>query len=673
MGLILVLVTLVVYQPVLRAGFVWDDITLITDNRMVQTPDGLRRMWFTTEAPDYYPLTESLWWLEWRAWGQNATGYHVVSVFLHAANAVLVWVLLQRLRVRGAWLAGLVFAVHPVNVASVAWISEQKNTLSMLFCLVAILLYLRFDRKGDWLWYGVSLAACLLALLSKTAVVALPVVLLGCLWWSRGRVRWEDLVRSVPFFVLSLGLGLVTVWFQYHRVLAGISARTDSFLGRLAAAGWAVWFYLYKALLPVNLMVIYPKWQVDTSYWGSYVPGALLVVCFLIFVWKRGTWGRPLLFGLGSFVTMLVPVLGFFDQGFYQYSLVSDHWQYYSIVGVIALVVAAVATIGRGDPPGRSLRMAAGAGLLIVLGTATWGRAGAYTTDETLWRDTLAKNPNAWLAHYNLGSDLERTGRTQEALEQYEQALRVKPDYAEAHNGLGAALVQTGRAGEAIVHFERALQIKPDFAEAHCNLGFALEQVGRVGEAIGQLEQALRIRPDDPEAYNNLGGALLLLGEPQEAVVEYDRAAKVKPDSAAIHNNLATALARTGRIKEAVAQYEQALRIEPDYAQAHYNLARLLASLPPAQGGDPVRAVGLAQRLCELSGNGAPGDLDTLALAYAAAGRFNDASATAERAIELARSAGQSKLAEEIEAHLQAYRDGRAYQEPVSVPASSSE
>ena len=207
LALTLVLVTFAAYTPVWHAGFIWDDAHHITDNQIVKASDGLYRTWFTTEPADYYPLTESLWWLEWRLWGDSATGYHMVNVLLHAANAALVWMILQRLKIPGAWLAALVFAIHPVNVATVAWISEQKNTLSMLFYAVAILFYLRFDEENRWRWYGLSLAAFLLALLSKTAVVMLPVVLLGCVWWRRGRVQWKDLLCSIPFFALSLALG----------------------------------------------------------------------------------------------------------------------------------------------------------------------------------------------------------------------------------------------------------------------------------------------------------------------------------------------------------------------------------------------------------------------------------------------------------------------------------
>jgi len=575
---LIILLTVVAYVPAMRGGFIWDDGLLISENRTVRASDGLYRFWFTTEAPDYYPLAWSLWWLEWRLWGDSTTGYHVVNVLLHAVNAVLVWIILRHLKIPGAWLAGLLFAVHPVNVATVAWISEQKNTLSMLFYAVAILLYLRFDEDGRWRWYGLSLAAFLLALLSKSAVVMLPVVLLGCVWWTRGKVRWKDFLRCGPFFGLSLVLGLVTIWFQYHQALGGYTIRAASFPSRLAAAGWVPWFYLYKALLPLNLTVIYPKWQIDASRWVSYLPGIILVGCLIVFWWRRKTWGRPLLFGLGYFVVMLFPVLGFFDQGFYQFSLVADHWQYCSIVGAIALSVAAGEMIFRrmGEQR-RCLGTVAGMAVLMVLAVATWRRGHVYADEETLWRDNVAKNPNAWLAHHNLGIALGQAGRIQEAIWHWEQALRIKPDYARTHYNLGIALGQVGKLADAIAHYEQALRIKPDYAEAHNSLGAALWQAGRIQEAIGHYEQALRIKPDYAEAHNNLGTVLAGQGRVSEAIAEYAAALRIKPDYADAHYNLGVALASQGRISEAIAEYAAALRIKPDHAEAHHDLGIVLA------------------------------------------------------------------------------------------------
>ncbi len=571
---LIILLTFVAYIPAIRGGFLWDDAPLITENRLVKASDGLYRFWCTTEAPDYYPATWSLWWLEWRLWGENPAGYHMLNVLLHAINAVLVWMVLSRLKIPGAWAAGLVFAIHPVNVATVAWVSEQKNTLSMLFYLIAILSYLRFDEQGRWRWYGLSWVAFLLALLSKSAVVMLPVVLLGCVWWMRGRVRWQEVLRSVPFFFLSLIFGLVAVWFQYHQVLTkGFGVRTMSFGSRLIVAGWVPWFYLSKALVPVDLMVIYPKWDPNASSLVAYAPGIMLMGCFFMFWRKRRTWGRPFLFGIGYFVGTLFPVLGFLDQAFFVASLVADHWQYYSIVGVIALVVALGGRLcSRIDTQRRGMDLVVGMAIVAVLSVTTWRRSRVYATDESLWQDNVTKNPSAWLAHCNLGVALGQAGRVPEAIEHYKHALWVKPDYAEAHVNLGVALQLEGKTPEAIGHFEQALRIRPNMPGAHYNLGVALQLTGKMGEAITQYEQGLQINPDNAELHHSLGFALQQAGRIQQATEHWEIALRIKPDYAEAHYNLGVACVQQGRAQEAIDHWVQALQIKPEYAEAHYNL-----------------------------------------------------------------------------------------------------
>jgi tetratricopeptide (TPR) repeat protein len=568
--------------------------------------------------------------MEWRLWGTNATGYHVANVLLHVVNAILVWLILRRLKVPGAWLAGLVFAIHPVNTATVAWISEQKNTLSMLFCAVTVLLYLRFEEEGRWRWYGFSLAAFLLALLSKTAVVMLPFVLLGCVWWMRGRIARKDFLCSVPFFAISMVLGMVTIWFQYNRAMGGQPVRTADFLSRLAGAGWVPWFYLYKALLPFNLSMIYPQWNVDGSRGISFLPGIILVACLLLFWWKRKGWGRPLFFGLGYFVVVLFPVLGFFDQGFYQYSLVADHWQYVAIVGPIALVASAVAVL--------CLRMSewnwyvcpvAVAAVLLVLGISTWRRGSIYQDSQTLWQDTVAKNPDAWVAHNNLGLAMANRGKLPESIEQYKQALRIKPDFATAHNNLGTALASQGKVSEAIAEFAAALRTERDYAEAH----------------------------------NNLGNALFLLDNVPEAIAEYAAALRIKPDNVGAHYNLGVGLAGQGRVPEAMAQYREALRLKPDFPPALRKLAWILATDGNANLRNAGEAVQLAERLCAITGSQQTKDLDVLAAAYAEAGRFSDAIRIAQKAVELAGAAGQQELARQVQERLKLYQAGWPFHE----------
>jgi protein O-mannosyl-transferase len=574
---LIILLTVVVYLPVMHGEFVWDDASLISENRIVKAGDGLYRFWFTTEAPDYYPLTWSLWWAEWRLWGNSTTGYHVVNVLLHALNAILIWMVLRQLKIPGAWLAGLVFAVHPVNVATAASISEQKNTLSMLFYLTAILLYLKFDGKERWQWYGLSLAAFLMALLSKTAVVMLPLVLLGCIWWRHGRIRWKDWLYSAPFFSLSLVLGLVTIWFQHNRAIGGHTALTGGFWARLCTAGWVPWFYLYKAVWPFNLTLIYPRWLIDTSYWVSYVPGLVITTGLALFWRNRDVGGRPLLFGLGYFVVTLFPVLGFFDQGFYASSFVADHWQYFAIVGPIALLVGLGVTIcGRMGGQGRSIGGLVSVALLAGLGAASWQRSSIYATPQKLWWDAVARNPQAWAAQNNLGITLWQAGRTQEAIDHYQRALQENPNFFDPHHNLGLVLAENGKFAEAIEQYREALRFLPNNADAHTDLGLALAKNAQFDQAIEEFSQAVRLQPDLVRARFNLALALEKRGRMEEAVAQYAETLRLDPDNASAHNNLGAMLARQGRVEEAIGHFETALRLNPEYPDAHNNLGTAL-------------------------------------------------------------------------------------------------
>jgi len=588
-GLALVGLTFAAYLPALWGGFIWDDELMVSNSQVVKSSRGLYYIWCTTALPDFFPLTSTSLWLEWRLWGLHPAGYHFTNILLHALSVVFIWRALARLRVPGAWLAAAIFAVHPVNVESVAWIAERKNTLAMFCYAASAWVFLRWyqGREGPepmkgGLAYGASLVLFLLALLSKTAVAPLPVVLLLCIWWLRKKLVWRDVLAVAPFFGLALVLGLVTVWFQYNRAIGPDIVQGAGFAGRLATAGCAVWFYLWKALVPVNLAFVYPRWEIDPRSPVVYLPGIALLVCFGALWLYRRAWGRAGLFGLGYFVLMLLPILGFLNIYFQAYSLVADHWQYFAIIGAIALVVATArqALAGKGYGwLGRWVSLA----VLATLSLLTWRQTQLYVNGETMWRDTLAKNPDCWLAHCNLGVILQSQHKLAEAESHYKTALQYRPMFDVVLNNLGALLIDTGRAEEAIGYLRRATASKLDDADAHNSLGIALAQRGRLDEALTHFREALKYKPDKAMTHNSLANILALQHHYQEALTNYLEAIRLDPKYPEAHNNLGFALAELGRLDEAVAQYREALQLDQRYALAYFNLGCALARLGQPQ------------------------------------------------------------------------------------------
>lgn len=610
-GLIL-LFTIFCYWPVLRAGFIWDDDTMLTQNPFVRYPLGLLSIWFSTELPDYYPLTSSSFWLEWRFWGERPMGYHVVNVLLHGMSACLLWRVLKAMRLPGAWLAALIFAVHPINVQSVAWIAERKNTLCMVFFLLSVLWYLRFENKDAASnvnqrlsrWYWLSLVAFLCALLSKTAVVMLPVVLLALAWWRNSGetnviTNRQLLLRLAPFFGLSLVLGLVTVWFQSHRAIGEVIIRTDSFPTRLAVAGQAFWFYLGKTLAPIRLSFVYPEWKIQAGTLMAWLPLAAMVVAFAICWVFRQKWGRAALVALSYFLLMLLPILGFVNVYFQRYSLVADHWTYFASLGLVVSIVSGGAHLfGRLKSGIRwSLPVAA----LAILGwfsAATWLQAHVYHDSETLWKDTLAKNPNCSLAHNSLGSMLADAGQPEAARLHFERALASKPESVELLNNLASALLDQGKPMEAIPHLEKALKIAPRSAMALYNLGNAYDQMNQSAEAEANYRRALEADPNHARARSNLGCLLYAAGKRAEAIEEFTQAITLDPTYAEALNNLAVIFLETGRAAQAESLLRDAVRSNPNYADGYFNLGNALLSQ-----GSSKEAVEAYRRALELREN----------------------------------------------------------------------
>jgi len=559
LGFAIVLMTILVYIPAIQGGFVWDDDDYVAENQLLTSPKGLGRIWLEPlSTPQYYPLVFSSFWLEYQLWGLRPMGYHAVNVLLHAASALVLWLLLRRLDIPGAWLAAAVFALHPVHVESVAWVTERKNVLSGLFYLISALYLVRFfgvDREGQeqsphsWWLYGAGLILFVCALLSKTVTSSLPAAIILVLWWKRGRVLWREVAALVPFILLGLALALLTVWVERHHVGAGGSWWELSFLERCLIAGRALWFYAGKLVWPAELIFNYPRWRINTGAWWQYAyPMGAFTVVLVLWTFRQRI-GRGPLAAVLFFCGTLFPALGFFNTYPMLFSYVADHFQYLASIGLIALAVGALtraALIG----PARLQQVGVGLGLgvLVLLGVNTWNQSYMYKDQETLWRDTLEKHPNSRLAHNNLGALMVKRGRFKEAIDHYSEVLRIRPDYAEAHNNLGGLLETKGRYVEAIGHYSEALLLKPDYAEAHNNLGLLFNQLGRYDEAIGHISEALRLEPDYAEAHNNLGVLLMRQGMIRRAVGHYSEALRLKPDYPAARYNLEFALEKMGEL-----------------------------------------------------------------------------------------------------------------------------
>lgn len=677
LALLLLIGTVLAYLPVWHAGLIWDDRSFIMDNPLIRGAGGLWRFWFSTKPVDYYPVTSSLWWIEWRLWGENPMGYHAVNVLLHALAAVLLWRLLAQLKFSGAWLAAAIFAVHPVNVESVAWIAERKNVLAMFFYLASLSCVVRCRSSAvsagaswpssgvsSWRWYGLALIAFFLALLSKTVVAPMPFVLLGLVWWQRGKVKLADVLYVLPFFAMAIAIGSISFWFQSHRAIGGDVVRTDGFWARLSGAGWAIWFYGYKALLPLGLQSIYPRWQIDAGQWWTYLPG-LLVVCVFVVCWRaRRSWGKGPFLGSFYFVVMLSPVLGFLNIGFMKFSLVADHWQYFAIIGPIALFAAAIVKgYQRLGPYPRNALAAVVSAMCVGLAVLTSRQSEVYRDSGTFWRAVLATDAGSWEAHNNLGAFLVEQGQSDEALPHFSRAVEIRPDYAKAQYNLGAALREKGQVDEAIVHLQRAVDIQPDYVEAHNSLARALDQKHEWDGAMEHLERSLAIDPDQAEAHNNLANVLWQMGRLRQAAVEYERALALHPDYAVAHFNLAEVLRAAGETREAIAHYRSALDIRPDLAPALASLAWVLATSPDTSVRDGAQAVVLAARAEQISGGRNPEFVATLAAAYAEVGRFPEAVASAERALRLATARGRAELAERLRTQVAFYQTGAPYRE----------
>ena len=670
---LLIVLVFVSYARVFNAGFIWDDESHLTRNSCIVGPLGLKEVWTSARAV-YYPLVLTTFWTVHKFVGFSPWPYHLLNVVLHAGSAVLLWRILRQLNVRGAWLGAALWALHPVMVQSVAWVTELKNTQSGFFYLLSIFYFLKWDKetadcaddtdrskqnsphqqtkppfrrladlsavalaKVDspfrvWLWFGPSLVFFILAILSKPSVVMLPLVIALCIWWRTGRIRWRHLLALAPFVLIS---ALASVWTileqKFHAGAIG-AEWAQTWPDRLIIAGRAIWFYVAKLAWPHPLIFIYPRWELNSSQVMAYLP-LIAALAGLLALWSiRANWSRAVFFAASYYVVSLFPVLGLFSVYFFRYSFVSDHFQYLASMGPLAL---------------------AGAGITILVGRFC-------ETPVTLTSDTDARQlpaDNSVVIRRGkcfLGSAIcgvlllalvfltwRQTAVYHNLVTLYTATLTKNSGCWMAHYNLGIALNDQGDAEAAITHYRQAVELRPSYAEAHYNLGRLLAQKGQFDEAIVHYEKALEINPADAEAHNNFGATLLANGHADEAIAHYRKALTIRPDYADASCNLASALLSKGDLDGAIGYYSACLAVSPNQAEAQYNLASALF-----QTGRMDEAIAHYQKALELHPESAEAHAN-LGSVFLSKGRIRDAMAQYKDTLRMAPDnvAAQSNLA----------------------------
>ncbi len=598
----LVLATIVAYVPAIRSGYIWDDDFYVTQNPTLRDGAGLKRIWLETDAnPQYYPLTFTTFWLEYHLWELRPMGYHLVNVLLHAASALVLWRILALLRMPGSALAASIFALHPIQVESVAWITERKNVLAGLLCLCAALAYLRFAlespdesagrRGGSRLGREGSLPALALllfcgSLLSKSVTASLPVALAIVIVWKRGRLERRHLPWLGGMLACGAAMGMLTALLERRQVGAEGAEWSLTIVERCLLAGRVFWFYPAKLAWPANLSFVYPRWTIDSGAAWQYLFAVAAVALFVLLVaWRKRLGGGPLAAALYYGAT-ISPVLGFLNVFPMKYSWVADHFQYLPSIGPIALASAGLTrgwarAVAAGDRSPRWLgapaRVAAGI-LVLPLAVLTFAQGRSYRDEETLWRETIRRSPRAWMAQYNLANLLESQGKTEEAVRHYLLAVQANPDYVDPLSNLGTIRLHEGKLDEAIGYYEAASRRAPGNPIYRFNLGIALARAGQIERAIESFREAIRLTPD-PSSLGNamwrnlyergiiapppgmaemgLAHALAALGRRDEAIGHYRKAVEEDPDLADAWLGLGEALEAEGRLDDAAASYER--------------------------------------------------------------------------------------------------------------------
>ncbi|MGI9228762.1 MAG: tetratricopeptide repeat protein [Gammaproteobacteria bacterium] len=596
-ALALLLMVLVSFWPAFSAGFVWDDNVFIVKEPRVSTLTGLADIWLRPLGNaefHYWPILYTSFWLDYQLWGFNPAGFHATNLLLHGANTVLLWRLLLRMNIPGAWLIAAVFALHPLRAEAVVWVIARKDLLATLFYLLAAGCWLRYRERPETATYLALLAWYVAGMLSKSVAITLPVVLLVWVWWQRGRIVGRDLAQITPLLLLGLAVGI------YDMNLFNAQAVHDfnySVAERLIIAGKAVWFYVGKLLWPHPLMFHYPHWDVSPANPLNWL-GLLAALTLVAGLWlARHRIGRGPLAGILFFTITILPVLGLVSFGYMKFSFVADRYLYLPGIGLMSVLIAAAVTawqrLSKHHSPleGASKQakpsLVGGQALVIILlttyGTLTFQRAYVYENDIVLFRHIIATNPDAPEAWFNLGTVMMAQKQEQEAaIEAFREAIKQDPTIAKVYINLGSVLMKLERNEEAETAFRRAIELEPkDFTQesmplrarheatmAHLNLSNVLLDLKRPQDAETSLRNALALEPDDAIAQQSLASLLHQQGRNQEAMTLLRKLTQTTEPTITIYLLMGEVATALGRTELAARYFQQATTLKPEGASA---------------------------------------------------------------------------------------------------------
>jgi tetratricopeptide (TPR) repeat protein len=682
--------TLLVFGQVHAFDFVnYDDNDYVYENPHVSgglTAENILSAFTTAPAGgNWLPLTWLSLMLDCQLFGLHPGRMHLVNVVFHWVNTLLLFAILRKMT-GSLWPSAFVaaaFALHPMHVESVAWVTERKDVLSTFFLLLTLASYAGYVKRPSVFRYIASLIIFSLGLMAKPMLVTLPIMLLLLDYWPLNRfaalqsvmtagkksrkpvlipdgraILYGLLIEKIPFFILAaVSSGITFMVQQASGAVANITAIPLEI--RAANVFLSCSRYIGKLFWPQDLAVFYPFDAEGFSFWQIALC-AILLLGISVFVIRFGRTQKYLPVGWFWFVGTLIPVIGIVQSGLQAYA---DRYTYIPYIGLFIMIAWGLPDLCSKRPYRNTILGITAAITLAALGLTACRQAGYWNNSVTLFTHAIQVTKNNFIAYNGLGFAYGHLGRGREAIEAYRQAIRINPDYAEACYNLGIAYRNLGRGQEAIKAYRQAIQIKPDYAEAYYNLGNAYSHLSRWQEAIETYRQAIRIRPDYAEAYYNLGNAYSHLSRWQEAIEAYWQMIRLKPNDVEAYHNLGSAYANLGRWQEATSHIKRSLEIEPNNMNIKNNLAWVLAVCPDPAVRNPSEAIRLAQEACTATNSMDPTRLDTLGAAYASAGRFAEAIETARTALTLVEAAEHFTLKDDIQHHLTFYIQSKPYME----------